>query len=312
MSATPTEVATEDESPAKGEENGAVEVSPEESLTPSSAAVVVPVAAPAYAAPVEHQVPEWFKKGQEYATALERAEEEINAREEHERRNLDELSERMRVMRASVQAASAAAGATPTEIMDSVVADESSEEISAPPSASAVNEEASPSLAPVLPAIEVPAVEADQLPSPSNNTVSAMLADIPAIASEPASSETGTPASKPVVSAVPAAPVVPQPTDDPDVTVRDGQRPLTGATVAVPPIDLSTSDAPAAPAGGQRVVVPSVGEVAETPASAPAAAPRRRPISASPKSSRASLWMIASKPLLFQKIAPSMMVACMT
>ncbi len=291
VSATPTEVATEDESPAKGEENGAVEVSPEESLTPSSAAVVVPVAAPAYAAPVEHQVPEWFKKGQEqakkpakekpvqrsrYATALERAEEEINAREEHERRNLDELSERMRVMRASVQAASAAAGATPTEIMDSVVADESSEEISAPPSASAVNEEASPSLAPVLPAIEVPAVEADQLPSPSNNTVSAMLADIPAIASEPASSETGTPASKPVVSAVPVAPVVPQPTDDPDVTVRDGQRPLTGATVAVPPIDLSTSDAPAAPAGGQRVVVPSVGEVAETPASAPAAAPRRR------------------------------------
>lgn len=291
VSATPTEVATEDESPAKGEENGAVEVSPEESLTPSSAAVVVPVAAPAYAAPVEHQVPEWFKKGQEqakkpakekpvqrsrYATALERAEEEINAREEHERRNLDELSERMRVMRASVQAASAAAGAIPTEIMDSVVADESSEEISAPPSASAVNEEASPSLAPVLPAIEVPAVEADQLPSPSNNTVSAMLADIPAIASEPASSETGTPASKPVVSAVPAAPVVPQPTDDPDVTVRDGQRPLTGATVAVPPIDLSTSDAPAAPAGGQRVVVPSVGEVAETPASAPAAAPRRR------------------------------------
>lgn len=291
VSATPTEVATEDESPAKGEENGAVEVSPEEGLAPSSAAVVVPVAAPAYAAPVEHQVPEWFKKGQEqakkpakekpvqrsrYATALERAEEEINAREEHERRNLDELSERMRVMRASVQAASAAAGATPTEIMDSVVADESSEEISAPPSASAVNEEASPSLAPVLPAIEVPAVEADQLPSPSNNTVSAMLADIPAIASEPASSETGTPASKPVVSAVPAAPVVPQPTDDPDVTVRDGQRPLTGATVAVPPIDLSTSDAPAAPAGGQRVVVPSVGEVAETPASAPAAAPRRR------------------------------------
>ena len=291
VSATPTEVATEDESPAKGEENGAVEVSPEESLTPSSAAVVVPVAAPAYVAPVEHQVPEWFKKGQEqakkpakekpvqrsrYATALERAEEEINAREEHERRNLDELSERMRVMRASVQAASAAAGATPTEIMDSVVAEESSEEISAPPSSSAVNEEASPSLAPVLPAIEVPAVEADQLPSPSNNTVSAMLADIPAIASEPASSETGTPASKPVVPAVPAVPVAPQPTDDPDVTVRDGQRPLTGATVAVPPIDLSTPDAPAAPAGGQRVVVPSVGEVAETPASAPAAAPRRR------------------------------------
>lgn len=103
-----------------------------------------------------------------------------------------------------------------------------------------------------------------------------MLADIPAIASEPASSEAGTPASKPVVPAVPAVPVVPQPTDDPDVTVRDGQRPLTGATVAVPPIDLSTPDAPAAPASGQRVVVPSVGEVAETPASAPAAAPRRR------------------------------------
>lgn len=291
VSATPAEVATEDESPAKGEENGAVEVSPEESLAPSSAAAVVPVAAPAYVAPVEHQVPEWFKKGQEqakkpakekpvqrsrYATALERAEEEINAREEHERRNLDELSERMRVMRASVQAASAAAGATPTEIMDSVVADESSDEISASPSTSAVNEETSPSAAPVLPAIEVPAVEADQLPSPSNNTVSAMLADIPAIASEPASSEAGTSASKPVVPAVPAVPVVPQPTDDPDVTVRNGQRPLTGATVAVPPIDLSTPDAPAAPAGGQRVVVPSVGEVAENPAPAPAAAPRRR------------------------------------
>lgn len=291
VSATPAEVATEDESPAKGEENGAVEVSPEESLAPSSAVAVVPVAAPAYVAPAEHQVPEWFKKGQEqakkpakekpvqrsrYATALERAEEEINAREEHERRNLDELSERMRVMRASVQAASAAAGATPTEIMDSVVADESSDEISASPSASAVNEETSPSAAPVLPAIEVPAVEADQLPSPSNNMVSAMLADIPAIASEPASSEAGTSASKPVVPAVPAVPVVPQPTDDPDVTVRDDQRPLTGATVAVPPIDLSTPDAPAAPAGGQRVVVPSVGEVAENPAPAPAAAPRRR------------------------------------
>lgn len=291
VSATPAEVATEDESPAKGEENGAVEVSPEESLAPSSAAAAVPVAAPAYVVPAEHQVPEWFKKGQEqakkpakekpvqrsrYATALERAEEEINAREEHERRNLDELSERMRVMRASVQAASAAAGATPTEIMDSVVADESSDEISASPSASAVNKETSPSAAPVLPAIEVLAVEADQLPSPSNNTVSAMLADIPAIASEPASSETGTSASKPVVPAVPAVPVVPQPTDDPDVTVRDGQRPLTGATVAVPPIDLSTPDAPAAPAGGQRVVVPSVGEVAENPAPAPAAAPRRR------------------------------------
>lgn len=291
VSATPAEMATEDESPAKGEENGAVEVSPEESLAPSSAAAVVPVAAPAYVAPAEHQVPEWFKKGQEqakkpakekpvqrsrYATALERAEEEINAREEHERRNLDELSERMRVMRASVQAASAAAGATPTEIMDSVVADESSDEISASPSTSAVNEETLPSAAPVLPAIEVPAVEADQLPSPSNNTVSAMLADIPAIASEPASSEAGTSASKPVVPAVPAVPVVPQPTDDPDVTVRDGQRPLTGATVAVPPIDLSTPDAPAAPAGGQRVVVPSVGEVAENPAPAPAAAPRRR------------------------------------
>ena len=291
VSATPAEVATEDESPAKGEENGTVEVSPEESLAPSSAVAVVPVAAPAYVAPAEHQVPEWFKKGQEqakkpakekpvqrsrYATALERAEEEINAREEHERRNLDELSERMRVMRASVQAASAAAGATPTEIMDSVVADESSDEISASPSASAVNEEALPSSAPVLPAIEVPAVEADQLPSPSNNTVSAMLADIPAIASEPASSEAGTSASKPVVPAVPAVPVVPQPTDDPDVTVRNGQRPLTGATVAVPPIDLSTPDAPAAPAGGQRVVVPSVGEVAENPAPAPAAAPRRR------------------------------------
>ncbi len=256
VSATPAEVATEDESPAKGEENGAVEVSPEESLAPSSAAVVVPVAAatwrllsikclngskrvrskpkkPAKEKPVQRS---------RYATALERAEEEINAREEHERRNLDELSERMRVMRASVQAASAAAGATPTEIMDSVVADESSDEISASPSTSAVNEETSPLAAPVLPAIEVPAVEADQLPSPSNNTVSAMLADIPAIASEPASSEVGTSASKPVVPAVPAVPVVPQPTDDPDVTVRDGQRPLTGATVAVPPIDLSTPD----------------------------------------------------------------------
>lgn len=51
----------------KGEENGAVEVSPEEGLAPSSAAAVVPVAAPAYVAPAEHQVPEWFKKGQEQA-----------------------------------------------------------------------------------------------------------------------------------------------------------------------------------------------------------------------------------------------------
>ncbi len=66
-----------------------MEVSPEESLTPSSAAVVVPVAAPAYAAPVEHRHlngskgPEQAKKPAKekpvqrsrYATALERAEE---------------------------------------------------------------------------------------------------------------------------------------------------------------------------------------------------------------------------------------------
>ena len=117
--------AEEAPAPASTDEAPALEVE-----LPAASPVIVPAPAPAPAA--ESAVPDWFKKGQEqakkpkvekpvqrsrYAAALERAEEEIIAREESQKSATEELSARMRGMRASVQAASAAAGAQPTGVI---------------------------------------------------------------------------------------------------------------------------------------------------------------------------------------------------
>lgn len=231
-----------------------------------------------------HEVPEWFKKGQEqakkptkekpvqrsrYATALEKAEEEINAREESERRNADELSERMRVMRASVRAASTAAGATPTGVISEAAPESSPAEAQS----DASNNEAAPIAPSELPEKEAPSVSADELPNPAKRPAVPALADIPAIASEADESE------KPARAIAVPSPL-PQVTEDPDVMVRDGQRPLTGATVAAPPIDLSDLASPAPSEGdsssARRVVVPSVGEVKEEDIPPVSAHPSRR------------------------------------
>lgn len=244
-------------------------------------------AVPFMAAPVVHEVPDWFKKGQEqakkptkekpvqrsrYATALEKAEEEINAREESERRNADELSERVRMMRDSVRAASAAAGATPTGVISDTVAQDapSATEVEAAPV------EAAPLAAAALPEIEVPTVSAEKVPSPIDMTARSQVAAVPEIVPEVAEpSPTLKPEAVPSVSS-------PALSDDPDVTVRESRRPLTGATVAAAPIDVSDLAVPSAveenaPAA-RKLVVPSVGEVTETPApvaSAPASRRRR-------------------------------------
>ncbi|MEC4272047.1 M28 family peptidase [Adlercreutzia sp. R25] len=242
------------------------------------AAEVMPVSAPMSVAPVavsgEPNVPDWFKKGQEqakkprsekpaqrsrYATALEKVEEEINAREESERSTADELSERMRGMRDSVRAASAAAGATPTGVIADLtpVAAEEDEKVIEVPAV-----------------VEVPEVAPEVVPATSSSLPTIDAAEAPAIEVPSPADDISAPRG---LDAVPEVAPVSLPTEDPDVLVRDGQRPLTGATVAAAPINLSDLQAvpsPAAPAEGPacRLVVPSVGEVvaAPAPASAPA------------------------------------------
>ncbi|WP_296011010.1 glycosyltransferase family 87 protein [uncultured Adlercreutzia sp.] len=269
----------------------------EESAAPEAPAVAVeaaPVVVAASVAPKEPEIPDWFKQGQaqakkpkkerpvqrsRYAVALERAEEEINAREESTRNAADELSERMRGMRASVQAASAAAGATPTGVIagleNAIAAD-----------AAAAAEQAEVSEAPV-PVAEVAVADAAAVEAPAavvvpeapvaadpDATIAAPVVPVPVV---PAASA----AAEPAV-AVPAVPEV-VPTDDPDVVLREGQRPLTGATGAAPavsipsPLDsVPTPAAPAEPAADRRLVIPSVGEV-PTPTAAPAEASTQAP-----------------------------------
>lgn len=253
---------------------------------PVAASVPMAVAA----APSQPDVPDWFKKGQEqakkptsekpvqrsrYATALDKVEEEISAREENERSTADELSERMRGMRASVQAASAAAGATPTGVIADLIPaaiDEVDEKDSAVP-------EVAPAAAPEIASEIVPEVAAEVAPA-------AISAKVPAIEVSAAPSlDVPSPAddipAPPSLDAVPEVAPASVPTEDPDVLVRDGQRPLTGATVAAPPInaaDLQAVPSPAAPPDGpaRRLVVPSVGEVAASPDAATPAPVRRR------------------------------------
>ena len=128
------------EAPATVQEDASFEETAEP-VVDIAATVAEPVVAPSMvptSAP-EPSVPDWFKKGQEqakkpkvekpaqrsrYAAALEHAEEEIHARATARKSAPDELSERMRGMRASVQAASAAAGATPTGVIPVTVAEQ--------------------------------------------------------------------------------------------------------------------------------------------------------------------------------------------
>lgn len=231
---------------------------------PSAPAVVeAPPSIPLTVAADEPAVPDWFRKGQEqakksttekpvqrsrYATALERAEEEIHTREENQQNAADELSERMEGMRASVKAASDAAGATPTGVLADLPADILGADVEP------VREEplSVPSIVDV-PEVEVPAKPVIDVPSPAGDA-----------------------AGTPDLSGIPSMTSESMLTDDPDVLVREGQRPLTGATVAAAPLtvnDLSAipspSATPAQPA--QLLAIPSVGD-----ADAPAAPARRR------------------------------------
>lgn len=272
-SAPPEEPAAEIVSPVVPDPAG-VEVAP--------AAAVAPVAVSA--PPAEPTVPDWFKKGQEqakkpkvekpvqrsrYAAALEHAEEEINAREGAQKSAPDELSERMRGMRASVQAASAAAGATPTGVMPIMVADEA-------PAPTAEVSEASPvpaPAAPVAPVAEAPAPAApsgEEAPETSSPVASPISVSTPAAPAAPQAASA--PASQANVAAAIPDPSAPAAAplretahgDDPDISLREGQRPLTGSTVAVPSVlpDLSSVPTPADAAGGpsasRRLVIPAV------------------------------------------------------
>lgn len=273
------------------------EAVPADASAEAAPSVSVPLAAPMVTAvPEKPSVPDWFKKGQEqakkpksekpvqrsrYATALEHAEEEISAREASQKSAADELSERVRGMRASVQAASAAAGATPTGVIPVTAVEPA-------PAAQATD---------VAPAVEpAPAPAAAQVASAP--TAAPAAAAVPAPASPepvPAPTAAPVPTPAPVASAAevvpPLAASVPAvaPVDDPDITMREGQRPLTGSTVAVPAVlpDLSAVPNPAAgavPEGqqGRRLVIPAVqegGASAEVPEVVPTQGRKRRAIS---------------------------------
>lgn len=259
--------------------SGAVEVATGVSAAP---AVEVPVEQPA---PVQKSsVPDWFKKAQEqakkptvekpiqrsrYADALATAEEEIAAREEAQRNAAEELSARMRQMRDSVQAASEAAGATPTGIIPDAAVQAASQSAA-------------------MEAVPVPRVEgaparaaaasrgADPLETPM---VSAEAHNV-AIAPEQASPSAApvVPAVAPSVNAPVVLPEIETPTDDPNVSLREGQRPLTGSTSAHSPLGAIPDplEGPSSPA--RRIVVPEV-EPSSTESdavpSATASAPRR-------------------------------------
>ena len=248
-----------------------------------------PVEAPFIPAPAEPSVPDWFKKGQEqakkpavekpvqrsrYAAALATAEEEIAAREEAQKTAAEKLSERVRTMRASVQAASEAAGAMPTGVIPDAAVQAASQSAALEPVARATG--------------EVAAVE--ELPAPVSTPP---VTEVPAPIAAPAAA---IPTAVPAVDAVPGGPspiiepptavpraAVPAPTDDPNVSLREGQRPLTGSAGAAPaglghipdPLDGQQAQRPA----GRRLVVPEVeaAPVAAVPAASAAAATTGRP-----------------------------------
>lgn len=267
---------------------------------PVDVAAEIAVPMPASASHAAPSVPDWFKKGQEqakkpkiekpvqrsrYAAALEHAEEEIHARESTQKSAPDELSERMRGMRASVQAASAAVGATPTGVMPVMVLDEKPEPVSEV--APAVSEM---SAAPVA-AVQAPAVSAEppaaSSPTPASPPVASVSTPLAPEAQSPVVPEA--PAAAPSISAsvpAPAAPSLSLPhDDDPNVSVREGQRPLTGSSISVPSVlpDLSAVPTPATaadPASSRRLVIPAVQEApADSEAPVGAYGRKRRAIS---------------------------------
>lgn len=248
-----------------------------------------PVEAPFIPAPAEPSVPDWFKKGQEqakkpavekpvqrsrYAAALATAEEEIAAREEAQKTAAEKLSERVRTMRASVQAASEAAGAMPTGVIPDAAVQAASQSAALEPVARATGEVAA---AEELPApVSTPPVT--EVPAPIAASAAAVPTAVPAVDAVP-----GGPS--PIIeppTAVPRA-AVPVPTDDPNVSLREGQRPLTGSAGAAPaglghipdPLDGQQAQRPA----GRRLVVPEVkaAPAAAVPAASAAAATTGRP-----------------------------------
>lgn len=301
------------EAPATIQEDASFEETAEP-VVDIAATVAEPVVAPSVvptSAP-EPSVPDWFKKGQEqakkpkvekpaqrsrYAAALEHAEEEIHARATARKSAPDELSERMRGMRASVQAASAAAGATPTGVIPVTVAEQvvteapepvpsigeaappvpTSESVAAPADESAsaliVDSAATPVAPPSTPA-----------PAPAHAAPRAIAGD-PEIASiggvpDPAAPATSAPSAAPLQSVPPAS--LPH-DDDPNISVRESRRPLTGSMSAVPEVlpDLSGVPTPAnaaseAPAS-RRLVIPAVqgSPAGEEPVPAPSGRKRR-------------------------------------
>lgn len=252
-----------------------------EAEPPTASPVIVPVQAPAPA--VEPAVPDWFKKGQEqakkpkvekpvqrsrYAAALERAEEEITAREESQKSATEELSARMRGMRASVQAASAAAGAQPTGVIaDLPPLEESPAAVPAP----SVEPQVAP-VAPVLADTPIPATEEAPVPP-------AVAAAVPEEVLTPSPADIPSPLDRSAAVDLSQVPAVAA--DDPDVVLREGQRPLTGATVAAPPVGASPLAGIPTPAdqtaeGSRRLVIPSVGEIPPVVEGASDSSPRKR------------------------------------
>ncbi|KAB1645866.1 aminopeptidase [Adlercreutzia muris] len=252
-----------------------------EAEPPTASPVIVPVQAPAPA--IEPAVPDWFKKGQEqakkpkvekpvqrsrYAAALERAEEEITAREESQKSATEELSARMRGMRASVQAASAAAGAQPTGVIaDLPPLEESPAAVAAP----SVEPQVAP-VAPVLADTPIPATEEAPVPP-------AVAAAVPEEVLTPSPADIPSPLDRSAAVDLSQVPAVAA--DDPDVVLREGQRPLTGATVAAPPVGASPlagipTPADQAAEGSRRLVIPSVGEIPPVVEGASDSSPRKR------------------------------------
>ncbi|WP_302961255.1 aminopeptidase [uncultured Adlercreutzia sp.] len=287
-----TAPAQEEDSSSAGEETAdQVPATPSADVSAEEAPAAEPVLAPPMAAAVpsaEPEVPDWFKRGQEqakkpkvekpvqrsrYAVALEHAEEEIGAREESQRAAAEELSARMRGMRASVQAASAAAGATPTGVIaDLPVSDEDlAEAVPARPEpahAAAVPAPETPSKpAHAAPAAEEPAQEETSAPQPEEERPAEPLVPSPADVPSPLDG-----APVPNLASVPSVVA----SDDPDVVLREGQRPLTGATVAAPPVEAPSLAGVPTPAAAdeaphRRLVIPSVGEIPAEPTPEPAA-----------------------------------------
>lgn len=252
-------------------------------------AVNVPVA-PVSEPPIEHvaaaqkpSVPDWFKKAQEqakkptvekpvqrsrYADALATAEEEIAAREEAQRNAAEELSARMRHMRDSVQAASEAAGATPTGIIPDAAVQAASQSAA-------------------MEAVSVPRVEGApaQADTAAPAAVSTETASVSAGAHDAVAPQEAVPSAASVIPAVApsaAAPVIlPEieaPTDDPNVSLREGQRPLTGSTSSHIPLGAIPNPLEGTPSPARRIVVPEV-EPSSTENAAvppePTSAPRR-------------------------------------